>query len=874
MLRVVLLSICFLWNACLAYAGIVRGRVTGPDKAPLAFANVAVRGTTQSTGTNEQGQYQLRLAPGSYELVFQYVGYQPRFATVRVAGGDSTTTLDVVLQPESYKLNEVLVRAKDRDPAYALVQHAIEWRRYHRAEVAAFSARTYIKGLVRLIDVPGKILGLFKTDPSLKPGVIYLSESVSELSFRQPNVVRERMIASRVSGSSKGFSFNRASGRNFNFYDNLLNSGFSERGFVSPIAQNAMLFYRYELVGTTERNGEQIHKIRVTPRHHTDPAFTGYIYLVDGSWRLHSLELSLDQNSGIEYVETVRIEQQFMPAPGRPDIWVLQSQKVNVTGKGMGFKGSGYFNAVFSNYRVQATYPARPQEKAVPPPTTPEVAGPVRRETVAEAKKQRPDLRNLKSRVRQQVKAAEARPEAEAGIEPLAKGEVLRIEKGVNERDSTFWEEVRPIPLTEEEQKDFHVKDSAEVVKKSKPYQDSLDRKRNVPDATKLLLTGYTYSSSFRRRTVFVQPVFNLLQYSTVEGVIINPEVTYTQRYEDRRSYSLTPALRYGVAARLFSPSLAGAYTFRPLSFTRVGFMVGRTVEDFDPNSQLTPFINTQYTLLRNHNYAKYYQRDGGELNLRHELVNGLMLRTALGYADRRQLSNNSRKVLIDIPGRAFTPNQAVSEELPDPSFGRNQSLTVQVELTWQPGQQYIIRPDGKFNLGSKYPTLRLAWRQGLAGVLGSDVRYTRLEAGVRKEASLGLVGETHLNITAGAFLGHPQLSFMDYRHFSGNLTGFAANFEQFQLLDYYRFSTRSRYLEAHVNHHFNGFLLNKVPLLRKLKWQEVASLNYLSTPTVGQYVELGVGIEHIFKVLRVDAYTALRSGQKLSTGVRIGAGF
>jgi hypothetical protein len=114
----------------------------------------------------------------------------------------------------------------------------------------------------------------------------------------------------------------------------------------------------------------------------------------------------------------------------------------------------------------------------------------------------------------------------------------------------------------------------------------------------------------------------------------------------------------------------------------------------------------------------------------------------------------------------------------------------------------------------------------------------------------------------------------MDYRHFAGNQTIFAADFNQFQLLDYYNFSTRRSYIEGHFNHHFNGFFLNKLPLLRRLKWQEVASLNYLRTPTVGHYVELGVGIEHIFKLFRVDVYTALRSGQKLDTGVRIGAGF
>ena len=143
----------------------------------------------------------------------------------------------MTLQAEAYNLGEVLVKSTDRDPAYAIIQQAQQWRAYHRREVASYRARIYIKALGRINDTPGKILGLFKLGPDIKPGIFYLSESLSDFSFTQPNMVKERMISSRVSGDSRGISFNRASaGRNLSFYDNLIKPGFSERGFVSPIA--------------------------------------------------------------------------------------------------------------------------------------------------------------------------------------------------------------------------------------------------------------------------------------------------------------------------------------------------------------------------------------------------------------------------------------------------------------------------------------------------------------------------------------------------------------------------------------------------------------------------------------------------------------
>ena len=875
--RIYLLFFWLMLAASMVQAGIVRGRITNLEREPLAFANVAVRASATSTATNEQGNYQIRLAPGRYELVFQYVGYKPRTEAVQVAGGDTATVLNVTLTPESYQLNEVVVRATDRDPAYAIVQQAIQWRHYHQREVAAFKARVYIKALGRLTDVPGKILGLVKVGPDLKPGIFYLSESVSEMTFQQPNVVKERMISSRVSGDSKGISFNRAgSGRDLNFYNNVVNSGFSERRFVSPIAANALFYYKYELTGSSQQGGVLVHKIRVIPKRRNDPVFSGYIYIVDGTWRLHSLALDLTKDAQLDYLDSFHLEQIFAPAPGPSDVWVMQSQKATLALSGLGFKGNGYITAVLSNYQVTPTFPNRPAPTPLPAastsPTTQPVA-PVAAAPIFEDKKGKPIVRGLAKQVRKGIRRAEQDSVSSESI-GLRRGEVMRVDKGVNERDSSYWADVRPIPLTAEEKVDYHVKDSTETIRKSRPYQDSLDRKRNQFEPQKLLLGGYTYSNTFRKQQWYVAPVFNIVQYNTVEGIVANPYATYTQSTDDRRTFSVTPTLRYGFANKLFSPSIATSWQHDLVKLARVTFSAGRTIENFDRNSQLTPFINTVYTLLDNRNYAKYYRRDGASVGYTREVANGFSLSGNLSYYDRHELPNATIDLLRDITGRAFTPNLPFNEELPNTSFGRNQALAFELTGSFTPGQRYVTRPDGKYNFRSRHPTLRFTYRQGIPNVLGSDVRYTLLAAGLNQNISMGLLGNGSYNVAAGGFLGQPRLSFMDYRHFSGNQTFFASNFAQFQLLDYYRFSTHQSYLEAHYNQHFNGFFLNNIPLLRRLKWQEVASFNYLHTPKAGHYVELGVGIEHIFTLLRVDFYTALQSGRKLDSGFRVGLGF
>ena len=117
LLRLVAFILLLMALPGLGRAGTIRGTVRGANKEGLAFANVAVRGAATSTGANEQGEFQLRLPAGPYELVFQYVGYRPHIEPVRVPGGDSTLTVNITLQPEAYNLGEVLVKSSDRSLA-------------------------------------------------------------------------------------------------------------------------------------------------------------------------------------------------------------------------------------------------------------------------------------------------------------------------------------------------------------------------------------------------------------------------------------------------------------------------------------------------------------------------------------------------------------------------------------------------------------------------------------------------------------------------------------------------------------------------------------------------------------------------------------
>jgi hypothetical protein len=86
--------------------------------------------------------------------------------------------------------------------------------------------------------------------------------------------------------------------------------------------------------------------------------------------------------------------------------------------------------------------------------------------------------------------------------------------------------------------------------------------------------------------------------------------------------------------------------------------------------------------------------------------------------------------------------------------------------------------------------------------------------------------------------------------------------------LSYYLHSTAEEYLEAHLEYNFAGFILNKFPLIRKLKLQEIAGANYLSTPELKAYNEFYFGLKYLnFRGIYGFSYN---NGHHIQSGLRI----
>jgi hypothetical protein len=135
------------------------------------------------------------------------------------------------------------------------------------------------------------------------------------------------------------------------------------------------------------------------------------------------------------------------------------------------------------------------------------------------------------------------------------------------------------------------------------------------------------------------------------------------------------------------------------------------------------------------------------------------------------------------------------------------------------------------------------------------------------------LGGTFRYNIVAGGFLQKDSVGTPDMQHFNGNQTKVRAPYlSSFQLIPYYKYSnTAGFFTQAHVEHHLNGLLTNKIPLFRKLNWNMVTGANAFYINRTNNYIEAFVGLENILRLLRIDFYWGFEYGRQATTGFRFG---
>ncbi len=791
---------------------VVTGHVVDEKNQPLPFVSVFIAGTSIGTTANVEGEYRLDLNQGTHELTYKMIGYTAKVEKVVVQ--NSTVTLNIQLNQETVNLKAVVIKADAEDPAYEVIRNAQNKRKFYRDQIKEFACDAYVKSTQRLTDHPKSFMGE-KIDANefmdTTTKMFYLSESVSHLFYKQPNDFKEEMISSKVSGSARTYSFNQSADVLINLYDNIVNlSGITPRGIISPISANAFFSYKYRLEGTFIENGKTINKISVIPKRRSDPVFTGTIYIADDDWYINSADLFITKDQQMEFIDTFRMRETFMTIDG--DKILPFNHQLSYSFSFVGFKGDGVVIGVFNNYLLNGAKP-----------------------------------------------------------EGFAKGEIMKVNAGSNKKDSLYWETVRPIPLTNDEAVDYHRRDSAQVIKESKPYLDSLDRVNNKFTAG-ALLKGYYWDNSFKKRSYGITSPLLETGFNTVEGWNSRIDGNFYQSYgeDEAKEFSVNSTLRYGFSNTHWNANTLITYRYSKIKNASVTLDAGTDVQQFNPAEPISPLINSIYTLFGEKNFMKLYERRYADLTYRSEITNGLDWKWNIEYSQRERLSNTSDYKVRDIEGREYTLN--VPDVLTGTTgFPVHEAFVVELETRIRIGQKYISRPDSKYNLGTKFPTFRIAYRKAF-DFAGGDVKYDMVRLQIDDQVSVGMLGRLFYKAVYRKMFDVDRAFVADYLHFNGNKTALSNfNLDEFKNLPYYTFSTNNYGMEIHAEQNFGGFFLNKIPLIRKIKLKEIIGFHYLKTDLLNNYMEFSAGVEKI-GLLRFEVYTSLNDGKRGNFGIMVGS--
>lgn len=795
------------------YTQTISGTITDSKNEVLPFSSVVVKGTTQGASANSKGFYSIQLQPGIYTLVCQYIGYKSEEKKVTVEKGKNST-IDFQLEPQQYSLQDVTVNTNGEDPAYEIIRKTISKRTQHLKEIKKFSADVYLKGQMQLRDYPNRFFGQkvdFEDGDSSKRKMLFLSETIAKYSVEEPNKEKIEVVSTKVSGRSNAFGF--SSPQIISFYNNTIQVGedLNPRGFISPIASNALSFYRYKFEGTFYENGVEISRIKVIPRRKYEPLFQGYINIIENEWRIHSLRLNLVREQQMQFLDTLVVEQLYVPTG---NLWVIKNQVIYPSGKIFGFDFFGSFVQVYDRFNLNPTFEKK-----------------------------------------------------------YFNNTIIKVYDSANKKTMAYWDSIRPLPLLKEEVLDYKKKDSLEQVRKDPKYMDSLDRKRNKLSLAGILLGGQ--SISIQKKKVFINfdPLINTFNYNTVEGGVLHFSPTWSKRFDEtsRKSLQITPYFRYGFANKHFNTHITGRYNFGKKYFNSISIAGGRRVFQYNNADPITARINTYTTLLYENNHLKMYEANFLRLNYSAGIGNGLTFAAGFQFQDRFGLNNLADPVSWkDIAGRSFTPNYPI--DLTNTVMPRNQSATFTAGFTWRPGGKYIELPDRKIGIGSDFPTFNFSVTHAVKGLLGSDADFTKWRIAVSDDLDLKLGGKLSYRGSIGGFLSAKQVYIPDYTHFQGNQTVLANDpLSGFQLAPYYRYSNTSKfYATANVEYHLNGLLSNKIPGFRRLNWFFVTGANMLYTQKGKNYYETFFGVENILKFMRVDFVQGFETKGPSPRGVRL----
>ncbi|GIV28592.1 MAG: membrane protein [Bacteroidia bacterium] len=420
-------------------------------------------------------------------------------------------------------------------------------------------------------------------------------------------------------------------------------------------------------------------------------------------------------------------------------------------------------------------------------------------------------------------------------------GDAIVVEDDALHKDETFWQQNRHDTLSQRELKIFKMIDTIQT----------LPVYRTWVDFFYLLFNGYKKLNNFE-----IGPYYNMISYNLIEG----PRFRFGGRTSAIFSkwYELDGYVAYGTKDEKWKYGLGFKcfITQKPhrqlfgLFFKSDYEILGQSSNGFSQDNLFASFLRSRglRTLTKVNRTEGWYER---------EWFPGLTTRITLFGTTYTPLPLND----------PYLYKSSIDDKIKQKEFIKNVEVRLNVRFAYK--EKFVGGNFERVSLGTTYPIIQLMYSKSLPDAYGGEYNFQRVAVSISKRLRITpILGYTDVNITAGKIFGVLPYPLMELH--GGNET-YMYDPYAYNMMRYFEFAS-DQYVSGSAEHHFNGLFLNRIPLLKKLKFREVAGIkgvwgsindanrNVLIFPSSlkaldkGPYLEANVGIENIFKIFRIDA--------------------
>lgn len=799
----VFLLIFIFFNILNAFSHRLSGVITDQNNEPIPYATIYINNTTKAVSSNIKGEYYMELDNGTYEIVFYNLGFEKK--TIQVVINNKNEILNVQLTASTTTLSAIEITAEKEDPAYAIIRKAIKEKNKYTYISEEYTCNAYLKSsLEKEFIKKGGIDSVTKKEieNKLTKEKMNFLESYSTVYYRKPNQIKEIKEAYRdLSESENGSS---------------VEFGVNHDPDGAKVARKVNIHLFKTKISEAEFNFYE--NLVLVPKLSQSPIISPLHYATFLSYKFKLEEYFYEDGLWINKIAVT---------PKRTDA-SLVSGHIYITDSLWNIKAvdftidPGVLN-YFNYFKINQNYSLIENKSWVL----------THEEFVHDSKEGKETILghtlikysnyNLNPQIRKN----------------FFNNELSVIEDSAYTKDSVYWLTKRPITLKDEEYKFINRIDSIDNYHASAEYlkkQDSIENKFHFYE----LLFGMQFQNSFKKQSFYMGGLINGIFSSLTPFGNIRLAQDFGYKKEFKKGYEINPSafIKYGYTNKDLRGYGALSYTYLPKKFGRLHI---KYENDYGVINQYQA-IGTAISMVNYVNDIGYSA--GHEI----EIFNGAFLDVKADYTQKRPLHLEYDDWFKNL-AKSEEAKSAI-EEFKGINFDAFNRFTLDITLKYTPFQKYYTEPYKKIIVGSNYPTLAINYRKGIAGILKSQVNYDFIEFRLWDDIRFGSFGQSRWKVYAGKFINSAELQFTEKKFFRMSDSWYFSNpIRSFQLLDT-SLSTFNEYFEAHYIHDFEGKLLNKIPLIKRLHLTETAGggILYINENNF-QHAEIFVGLEKPFNI-------------------------